>query len=324
MKTIEAERNLSGELKVQPCNFRSAAQLSNESARTLTTLHEALARNLMNSLDVYLGTGLEIRLVQLEQLTMEEFKARDVLGGYTLPCSVQPSGSSVLLEIEHALVFIMLDLLLGGSGAKSDVERDLTEIDEEIMEGAGALIAQQIEKVWEIVGCTLTPGKCVKATLGHKLFPPTEKIVRIQLDMNVAGVGGSLFVNLQTSLAGALVRNSRAEQAGSKRHSRQMPLPALRERLLDCRFAATGELTRIRIPVKDLAQLRKGDILPLGLSVSTPGHLMLEGTSYFEARPVRQGSNKAMQLGRRVPILDAGEENVAVGAGNTEREHRAN
>ena len=120
---------------------------------------------------------------------------------------------------------------------------------------AGALIAQQIEKVWEIVGCTLTPGKCVKATLGHKLFPPTEKIVRIQLDMNVAGVGGSLFVNLQTSLAGALVRNSRAEQAGSKRHSRQMPLPALRERLLDCRFAATGELTRIRIPVKDLAQL---------------------------------------------------------------------
>ena len=62
------------EPNVQPCNFRSAGRLSNESARTLTALHEVLARNLTNSLDVYLGTGLEVRLVDLQQLTMEEFR----------------------------------------------------------------------------------------------------------------------------------------------------------------------------------------------------------------------------------------------------------
>ena len=310
MKSTESNKNLITDCvgpRVLPCNFRSAAQLSNESARTLTTLHEALARNLMNSLDVYLGTGLEMRLVDLEQLTMEEFKAKRIPGAYALPCSVQPSGSSVLLEIEHALVFTMVDLLLGGSGAKADVERDLTEIDEEIMEGVGALIAQQIEKVWEILGCTLKPGKCIKTTLAHKLFPPNEKVVRIQLNMNLAGVGGSLFVILQTSLAGALVRNSRVEHTGGKGHPRQKPLPVLRERLLDCRFGVSGELAQLRIPVKELAKLRKGDILPLVVPVSTPGNLILEGTAYFEATPVRQGSNKAMQLGKRVPIPEPGE-----------------
>ena len=50
------------ERTVQPCNFRSAGRLSNESARALKTLHESLARNLMNTLDVYLGTSLEIKL----------------------------------------------------------------------------------------------------------------------------------------------------------------------------------------------------------------------------------------------------------------------
>lgn len=308
MTTMEEDRKLpvpQAAPNVLPCNFRSAGQLSNESARTLTTLHEALARNLMNSLDVYLGTGLEVRLVRLDQLTMEEFKARPARRGYSLPCSVQPSGSSVLLEMENMLVFTIIDLLLGGSGAKAESDRDLTEIDEEIMEGVGALIAQQIQKVWEIVGCTLTPGKCIKANLTHKLFPPTEKIVRIQLNVSVAGMGGNVFLNLQTSLAGVLVRNSRSEQVGSKGHPRQLPMLALRQRLLDCRFALSGDLTNLKIPVKDLARLQKGDILSLVLPVSAPGSLMLEGTAYFEAQPVRQGNNKAMQLVKRLSDTDA-------------------
>lgn len=315
MKTIEGNNNTPAPT-VLPCNFRSAGQLSNESARTLTNLHEALARNLMNSLDVYLGTGLEVRLVRLDQLAMEEFKGKRSLVRYTLPCSVQPSGTSVLLEIENALVFTMIDLLLGGSGAKAESDRDLTEIDEEVMQGVGALIAQQIEKAWEILSCTLTQGKCMKATLAHKLFPPTEKIVRIQLDVSVAGVGGSLFVNLQTSLAGALVRNSRSEQVGGKGHPRQLPLPGLRERLLECRFALSGELINLKIPVRGLAALQKGDILPLVLPVNAPGSLLLEGMAYFEARPVRQASNKAMQLVKLMPTMDAQ-------TGSTEKEPHA-
>ena len=319
MKIIDGDTNTDetyGSPKVLPCNFRSAGQLSNESARTLTMLHEARAGNLMNSLDVYLGTGLEVRLGRLDQLTMEEFKGKRSLVRYTLPCSVHPSGTAVLLEVENTLVFTVIDLLLGGLGAKADSDRDLTEIDEEVMEGVGALIAQQIEKVWEILGCSLTPGKCIKATLAHKLFPPTEKIVRIQLDVSVAGVGGSLFVNLQTSLAGALVRNSRSEHVGGKGHLRQLPMPVLRERLLDCRFELSGDLTHIKIPVRSLAKLQKGDILPLALPVNAPGSLMLEGMAYFEAQPVRQGSNKAMQIAKLKPTRDTQ-------TGNTEKERRA-
>lgn len=303
MKTIEANTSMLVP-HVSPCNFRSAAQLSNESARALTMLHEALARNLMNSLDVYLGTGLEVRLIRVEQLAMEEFKGQRKLVGYNLPCSFRPSTSSVLLEVENALVFTMIDLLLGGSGAQAESSRELTEIDEEIMEGVGALITQQIERVWEIPGSTLVPDKCVKATLAHKLFPPTEKIVRIQLDVTVAGVSGAVYLNMQTSLAGALVRNNRAEHVGSKGHPRRLPVPSLRERLLGCRFALSGELTDIRVPVKSLAKLSKGDILPLVMPVNTPGTLLLEGTPYFEATLVRQGTNKALQLVRRVPTAE--------------------
>lgn len=298
MKTIEGRKHvyaISPNATILPCNFRSAGRLSNESARTLTHLHETLARNLTNSLDVYLGTGLEVRLAHLEQLSMEEFKARSTMGGYMLPCATKPAGSAVLLDMDHPLMFTVIDLLLGGSGAKLEFNRELTEIDEEVMEGVGQLIAQQVERVWQPIGYSLIPGKCVKPNLAHRVFPPTDKVIRIQFDVSVAGMTGSLYVALQASLAGSLVRNIRADNTNS-RGSAYLPMLSLAKRMLDCPFALSGELPDLRVSVRALAAVQEGSVLMLSVPVNSPGKLTLEGNIFFDAIPVRQGQNKAMQL----------------------------
>jgi len=287
------------EPNVQPCNFRSAGRLSNESARTLTALHEVLARNLTNSLDVYLGTGLEVRLVDLQQLTMEEFRNHSATAGYMLPCIAKPSSSTVLIELDNSLMFTMVDLLLGGSGASPEESRELTEIDEEIMEGVGSLIAGQMERIWQPLGYGLTAGKCIKPNLAHKAFPPTEKILRIHLDVSLAGVSGALHLAFQASLASHLVRNSRTDQLNGKNRD-YINLPSLDKRVLDCNFALSGEISELRVAVRDLARLDVGVVLTLPAPASAPGKLTLEGRPYFEAFPVGQGSRKAMQL--HIPI----------------------
>ncbi len=291
-----AKRLPGAEPTVLPCNFRSAGRLSNESARTLTTLHEVLARNLTNSLDVYLGTGLEVRLVNLEQLSMEDFRTSCLSAGYMLPCGARPSSNTVLVEMDNSLMFTVIDLLLGGSGANPERSRELTEIDEEIMEGVGSLIAQQIERVWQPIGFVLTPSKCVKPHLAHRVFPPTEKVLRIHFDISVAGMNGALYVAFQASLAGHLVRNVRTDPSNGKRGSGYSPLPSLQRRILSCRFSLSGEIPDLKVAVRDLAQIKVGTVLTLSAPVATPGKLTLEGKSYYEAAPVRQGNNKAMQL----------------------------
>ncbi len=281
---------------VLPCNFRSAGRLSNESARTLTSLHDTLARNLTNSLDVYLGTGLEVRLANLEQLSMEDFRTSCLSAGYMLPCAARPSSSTVLLEMDSYLMFTVIDLLLGGSGSNPAGSRELTEIDEEVMEGVGTLIAQQIERVWQALGFVLTPGKCIKPTVAHKVFPPTEKVLRIHFEVSVAGMTGGLYVAFQASLAGHLVRNVRADSSNSKSGASHQPRPSLRHRILDCNFGISGEIPDLRVAVRDLARIEVGSILTLSAPVAAPGKLVLEGNPYYEASPVRQGNLKAMQL----------------------------
>jgi flagellar motor switch protein FliM len=295
-----ANRTSNAKPTVLPCNFRSAGRLSNESARTLTTLHEVVARYLTNSLDVYLGTGLEVRLSMLEQLAMEEFKTKCMAGGYMLPCTTRAAGSSVLIEMDNSLMFTVIDLLLGGTGEKVEAVREVTEIDEDIMEGVGSLIAQEIERAWQPVGYSLTPGKCVKPSFAHRLFPQTEKVLRIKFDVNVAGMTGALFVSFPASLAGSLVRSTRADHAGGKGGSSFGQVPNLRKRMLECKFSLSGELPDLRVPVRHLAAIKEGSVLMLSTPVSGPAKLMLEGKTYFNAVPVREGNNKAMQLVQRL------------------------
>jgi flagellar motor switch protein FliM len=280
---------------ITPCNFRSAGRLSNESARTLTLLHEGLARDLTNSLDVYLGTGLEVRLASLEQLSMDEFKGKCAGAGYMLPCATRPSVSTVLLEMDNPLMFTIIDLLLGGSGSNPEGARELTEIDEEIMEGVASLIAGQIERAWQAIGFTLTPGKCVKPHLAHRVFAPTEKVLRIRFDVHVASMTGTLFLAFQASLASHLVRHLRSDNASSKASSYKK-LPSLSHRILDCEFSMAGELCELTVPVKDLARLEPGIVLTLSAPAASMARLTLEGSPYFEATPVRQGNKKAMHL----------------------------
>lgn len=284
------------ERQIQPCNFRSAGRLSNESARALTALHEVLARNLVNSLDVYLGTGLEVKMAALDHLSVDEYRAACLNSAFILPCAVRPSAGTVLLEVSNVLMFTMIDLLLGGSGTNPADTRELTEIDEEIMQGVGALIAHQVERVWSPVGISLVPGACLKPAQAHRVFPLNEKVLRIRLDILVADIVGAVYLAFPASIGSNLVRNIKAESSISKSNVSYFTMPSLEERMLDCTFALTGELPQLNVPVRELAALEVGSLLKFPVPVATYGRLTLEAQPFYSVSLVQQGHNKALQL----------------------------
>ncbi len=281
---------------IQPCNFRSAGRLSNESARTLKTLHEALARNLMNTLDVYLGTSLDIKLASLEQLAMEDYRAGLQHSSYVLPCVLAPASHTLVLEMSAPLLYSTVDLLLGGTGGVTEDTRELTEIDEEIAHGLAALIAQQVERAWQPIGVSVAPGAAVRPSMVHKLFPPTEKVLVVRYEVALAGVSGTLHIAFPASVGGHLVRNIKADPAAARGPVRFFPRLPLEERILDCRFTLAGGLPEVRVPVRELAALAVGQVFRLGAPVESTGRLALEGKQFFEAVPVRSGKNKAVEL----------------------------
>ena len=281
---------------IQPCNFRYAGRLSNENARTLTALHEKLAVNVATSLEAYLGASLTMKLLSLEQLTLQDYITDLAPTCYLLPCALNVMENNFLMEVDLPLIYPMIDLLLGGTGATSEEVRELTEIDEEVMQSVSNLIVQQVERSWRTLNLSLTPGHCIRPALMSQVFPVNEKLVLLSFEMEVAQVIGRVKIMLPTSFVGYLLRHLKAAQSKKRLNLRNFPNPSLRDRILECNFLLSVDVTHMRVLVKDLIDLHPGVILKMKFPVMNPGRITVEDVDIFDAAPVRNGVMKAAQL----------------------------
>ncbi len=285
---------------IHACNFRYAGRLSNENARALTSLNERFATNVATSLELHLGTTVQMKLLSLEQMAIQDYVPTIASSSYILPCTPNIMESTVLLEMDISLVSPIVDLLLGGDGAASEQVRELTEIDEEIMQSVSALIMQQIERSWRSLNLKLTPGRCTKQGMVQQIFLANEKLVLLMFEMTVCGVSGSCNVLLPTSFVGFLLRHLKTAQTKKTSSLRPTQSPSLRERILDCDFVVAADITQMRVLVKDLIDLKPGVVLKMKAPVRKPGRLTVENVDIFEALPVRNGTRKAAQLSSRL------------------------
>jgi flagellar motor switch protein FliM len=284
---------------IHSCNFRYAGRLSNENARALTAIHEKFALNVTTALELYLGTSLHLKLVYLEQMTIADYTSRVAADAYLLPCGLSVMESNMLMEMDVALVFPVIDLLLGGAGAASEEVRELTEIDEEIMQSVTAIIVKQMERSWQSLNLTMTAGRCIKPGMIQQIFLINEKLVLLMFELNIGATIGNLNIVLPTSLVGFLLRHLKAAQSKKVSSLRALRSPSLRERILDCDFLVAADITQMRALVKDLIDLKPGTILKMKAPVRSPGRLTVEGIDIFDALPVRNGTRKAAQLTSR-------------------------
>lgn len=281
---------------VHTCNFRSAGRLSNEDARSLTAIHETFAVHLAGALDTYLGTGVDVKLETLDQLPIKEHIAEIPPLCYIVPFST----NTMIVELDNELVFPMIELLMGGSGSEQGIARDLSEIEAEVMQDVVALFARQAQTIWKIPNLSLVAGARIKPALMHQSFALNEKATVLKFGIELAGTTGSFKFVFPQEFLNTLMAQIKLNQPQKKSRVSNFPAPPLRERILDCDFEIAAELPSLRVAVRDLIALQPGSVLKLRAPIRNPGMLTAGGRNMFEAVPVRNGTQRAAQLGRRV------------------------
>jgi len=307
LKALKQGEQSSKQRNIHSCNFRYAGRLSNENARLLNALHEKFALHTTTSLELYLGTTLHLKLISLEQMAIADYIANLTTSNYLLPCALNVMESNFLMEMDIALVFPMIGLLLGGAETASGGVRELTEIDEEIMKGVMALILKQLEVSWRDLNLSLTQGRCIKPGMVQQIFLANEKLVLLVFEMTLGTSTGPFCLVLPTSFVGYLLRHLKAAQSKKVSSLHLTRRPSLRERILDCDFTVALDITEMRVLVKDLIDPKPGTILKMRAPVRDPGRITVENVEIFEATPVRNGTRKAAQLLTRSQEPAAGE-----------------
>jgi flagellar motor switch protein FliM len=293
---------------IHSCNFRYAGRLSNENVRALTALHEKFALNVANSLGLYLGASLRLKLAALEQVVSAEYSGRAAADSYMVPCSLSVMDTNILLEMDIDLIFPIIDLLLGGAGTASKEARELTEIDEEILQSVTVLIVKELERSWRALNLSLIQARCIKPIAIPQVFLDNEKLVLLIFETTLGSTNGCITIVLPTSFVGFLLRHLKAAQSKKVSSLRPLRSSSLRERILDCDFVVSADVTQMRVQVKDLIDLKPGMVLKMKSPVKRPGRLTVEDVSIFEALPVRNGARKAAQLTARLQDPDGTKE----------------
>src|SRR5271165_1865877 len=133
--TAPALHDASAGAAVQPWDIRQAGQIGRDQMRSISQLHESFARKLTHAIGAYLRIVFECALASAEHLTYREFLQRIPEKTYLASCNLPSVGAVSVLQLDLAIVFPVIDVLLGGEGKGGDLGREMTEIEEQVLEG---------------------------------------------------------------------------------------------------------------------------------------------------------------------------------------------
>jgi len=290
--------------KIKKCDLGKSSALTADQVRIVTYLHESLARRLGNSLGAYLRVGFEMNLVSAEQITYSEYLSRLPELTYLASLHIMPIDARAAIQADLSLVFPIVDLVLGGSGADPIEPRDLTEIEEQIFETVVGLIARDLHITWApVLELDIQFEQRQQLAQAQSLMLSTEKTLCLSFEIRLSEARGTISLVFPAVVANALLRKLSVQWSFASRIPSRESRRRIRERLLGSRFDVQLNLPPSSLSIRDLVALEPGRVLVLPKRAQEPVHLSVSNKPMFLAYPVRQGTQKGARVDRRLSLI---------------------
>jgi flagellar motor switch protein FliM len=292
---------------ILPLNFRAASQANEEDIRAVTSLQELFARHLSHSLSAYLRNVFDVALVSAEQLIYGEFLQRVPELTYIATVNISGAGLDIrsVMQVDLGITFPLIDLLLGGRGRPEPQIRELTEIEEHILETVVDLFIREANAVWEPYGATFSFGARQPQTEIMRLMGPRDRVLAFGFEIRLPEIRGAFNLALP-----AVVSNVVRKQRGlpEKKREKARSTARMRELLLDCNFPVELQLTGVGVSVRKLLAMQAGDVLAFRREIDQPASVIAGGSPVFVAQLARKNTCRAACLQQRIRV----EENTTI------------
>ncbi|HEV2201649.1 MAG TPA: flagellar motor switch protein FliM [Bryobacteraceae bacterium] len=283
--------------KAQVYDFRRPDRIAKDQLRAIHLLHENFGRNLASSLSAYLRAYVAVNLVSVEQLSFAEFT--QVLPSPTslVALGMQPYDGNAVLEINPALVFPILEMLLGGSGKTVKIVREVTEIEQSILEGLLRIVLNDLRTAWGAVAniqFSIEAHETEPALL--QLLAPNEAVVAISMEVRIGEASGMMNIGIPSIVVKMLRQkfdqqwSVRKTQATEDEHARVLRLIQSSLVRLDARLQGAT------VGLQTLLDLQDGDVLVFDYPTERPVDFTVNGRLKYHGEIVVTGRKRAFQV----------------------------
>ena len=294
--------------KIKIYDFKRPDKFSKEQIRTVSIMHETFARLTTTALSAQLRSMAHVHVASVDQLTYEEF-IRSIPTPTTLAViNMDPLKGNAILEIDPSVTFSIIDRLFGGTGQGTKVQRDLTDIEQSVMEGIIVRILANMREAWtQVIDLRPRLGQIETNPQFAQIVPPSEMVVLVTLETKVGEEEGMMnfcipYINIEPIISKL---SSQFWFSSVRRSSTTQYMGVLKEKLSTVDMDVVAEIGSINLPVRDVLNLRVGDVVRLSnVRVGDPFTLSVGNKKKFLCQAGVIGKKVAVQVLKKLADIE--------------------
>ena len=266
--------------KVKDYDFLSPKKFTREQIRLLKNIFDSFARLLSLYLSGQLRISCKVDVMQVEEEEYREFSNAlndstliTLFGLHSSTYSVEDK--QILLEMSRPISFCILDKMLGGDGSGYRIDRDYTEIEISVLKYLFKQLCTLMKNAWtNYFDVSFSMDSIETNPQLVQVIQQDESVAIVALEITMNDLKGNLNICLPSNSLedifkrydAKFVKVNKKDDPKTAKHRRE----SIMRRLGDTPLTVSAVLGGASVPMKELLDLRPGDIIPLDSKVE-PG-----------------------------------------------------
>jgi flagellar motor switch protein FliM len=309
IKTGGEQSQQSGQDKeAVPFDFRLPNRISKNQLRTLRNIHENFSESLSSFLMTKLQSIININVISVDQIYYSEY----VLSVSNPAClflfDVKGSDIKAILELSTELAFTLIDRLLGGNGKTAKQAKVITPIEQKVLMVFVEKVMQELKKAWQIIGVYDFELERFESDIDFaQITSQSESVLIISFEVFIGEQAYLMNLCFATFAFDTILSKLTSQNFSTIRPVKYAGTTAkniLVNHLRNTDLGLRAEFGKAVITMKDLMQLKKGDVILMNKKIGDEITISVEDRLLFTGQPGMVNGHRGVKITNRIEEQD--------------------
>jgi flagellar motor switch protein FliM len=287
-------------------DFRKAKDVGKDKVSSLQVIVDAFSQKVASYLSTKLATTVQTRVLSVTQSPYAEFVKTIQVPTLIGIIDMSPLRGMALIEMSPNLIFNFIDRLLGGRGEIVSLTRGLTDIELEVVEGIISDFAKELKNAWANVIDINPELKRIESNPQFaQITSPQEGVIVGTIEVKLGETTGNMvlclpLLTIQPIISKIAGEKETAVGSGEAQAVSPEDIAKMRKAMEDVTIPLIVELGRTEVSMRDMLELKEGDVVRLKTKVEEPLIMYAGEVPKFKCRPGVVGNRMATQIIQRI------------------------